>query len=232
MAATDHPISNLLLISLDREDRELIGALEPVQLELRHLLQGANQPARFVYFPEGALVSVVASAPGRKDIEVGIIGTESMTGLALVQGDTLSPFESFVQVAGGARRIEADHFVRCLVASPSLKSLLLLHCRMFDLQVASTAIANSRYQVEERLARWLVMVSDRVGSDFEITHEFLGLMLGVRRSGVTVALQTLGGRGLVKATRGSIEIIDRLGLIRASKRSYGMAEREGERLVG
>ena len=232
MSLLDRPISNLVLLSLRPDDLAILGPFAMVDLELRQVLQGANDPMKFVYFPEGALVSVVANAPGRKDIEVGIVGIDGMTGLALAQGDMQSPFESFVQVAGAARRIGADHLLASVKRSPTLKALLLLHGRAFELQVASTTVANGRYRLEERLARWLVMVGDRVGDSFAITHEFLGLMLGVRRSGVTVALQILVERGLIRVSRGNIVILDRPSLIKATQGSYGMAEREGERLVG
>jgi CRP-like cAMP-binding protein len=226
------PIANQLLLSLVPSDLALLGPLELVNLKLRQHLGEAGTPLETVYFPETAVASVVSHIPGRKDTEVGIIGNEGMTGLALIQGDTQSPFRTFVQVAGTARSASAARLVDAINSSPTLKAILLLHGRAFDLQIASTTVANGTFKLEERLARWLLMIADRVGNSFEITHEFLSLMLGVRRAGVTLALQLLEGKGLIKSTRGKIVIVDRPALIAATHGCYGMAEREGERLVG
>lgn len=228
----DPTLVNLLLLGLLPEDRALLGPLELVDLELRQKLEHAGTALERVYLPETALVSVVSHIEGSKDVEVGIIGREGMTGLALVQGDSQSPFECYVQVAGRARMLEAARLMDAVAASPTLKALLLLHGRAFNLQVASTTVANGSHRLEERLARWLLMVGDRLGDSFEITHEFLSLMLAVRRSGVTLGLQVLEGRGLIHSTRGRVVIVDREGLILATRGCYGMAERESERLVG
>jgi CRP-like cAMP-binding protein len=223
---------NQLLVSLLPQDRLRLGVLELVTLALRQPIDHAGTDVATVYFPETALVSVVSHMRGRKDVEVGVIGREGMTGLALIQGDTQSPFESFVQIAGKARSMNAARLMAAVNESPTLKAALLLHGRAFDLQVASTTVANGSHKLEERLARWLLMVGDRVGEQFKITHEFLSLMLAVRRSGVTLALQNLEGRGLITSTRGKVSILNRRALIAASAGSYGMAERESDRLVG
>jgi CRP-like cAMP-binding protein len=223
---------NHLLLSLSKDDLALLGTLEVCQLKLRQSLETAGAAVKDVYFPESAMASVVAHTPRHRDIEVGIIGNEGMTGLALVQGDSQSPFETFVQIAGTARSMSAIRLMEAVTASPTLKAILLLHGRAFNLQVASTTAANGSHMIEARLARWLLMVADRVGNDYRITHEFLGLMLGVRRSGVTAALQQLEGRHLIRSTRGNVVIVDRTALVAAAQGSYGMAEREEERLLG
>jgi CRP-like cAMP-binding protein len=106
------------------------------------------------------------------------------------------------------------------------------YARAFSIQVATTALANGRSKLDERLARWLLMVSDRVGTTFPITHEFISLMLGVRRPGVTLAIQILEGKGMIRASRGSVTILDRHGLIGLANGSYGFAEAHYARLLG
>ena len=109
--------------------------------------------------------------------------------------------------------------------------MLLCYTRAFSVQVATTAVANGHGTLEARLYRWLLMVGDRLGQSFAVTHQFLALMLGVRRSGVTLAIQILEGRGLIKATRGNVTIIDRPGLIEHAAGTYGFAEAEYDRLL-
>jgi CRP-like cAMP-binding protein len=226
------PIQNLLLLRLSPEELERLGPREHVTLGLRAPLEAPNQPIQFVYFMEEGMASVVAELPGRGAIEVGVIGREGMTGLALVQGDSQSPFETFVQCAGSALRIESEYLVSAQSSSPALHAIFLRYERAFSVQVATTAFANGRSKLDERLARWLLMVSDRMGNSFHITHEFLAIMLAVRRSGVTVALQILEGHGLIRAGRGSIAILDRAGLIKSARGAYGLAEQEYARLLG
>jgi CRP-like cAMP-binding protein len=196
------------------------------------MLEPAGGPIEHVYFIEDGVASVVAQSKGNPEIEVGITGLEGMTGLALVEADDRSPFETFVQVSGSAIRVDAAHFSAAIAASPAFRDLTLRYARAFHLQVAGTAISNGRSKLEERLARWLLMVHDRVGKSFNITHEFLAVMLAVRRAGVTLALQILEGKGLIRASRGTVTVVDRDGLIETSNGAYGLAEREYERLLG
>jgi CRP-like cAMP-binding protein len=169
---------------------------------------------------------------GGRDIEVGVVGREGVTGTAIVQGDTQSPHITFVQVQGAAYRIEADQFRYALSVNKRLRDLLTAYVRALAIQVSYTALANGRSKIEERLARWLLMVHDRVDGDrFNLTHEFLAVMLGVRRPGVTVSLHVLEGNGLIKSNRGEVIILDREGLIDLANGSYGVPEREYERLI-
>jgi CRP-like cAMP-binding protein len=193
-------------------------------------LEAADAPIEYAYFIEAGMASVVASV-GSRAIETGVIGDEGMTGTALVYGDDRSPFETFVQGTGKALRIEAGRLQHAMVSSPRLHALLLKYARAFAIQVTCTAFANGRSKLDERLARWLLMVSDRSGLRFSITHEFLALMLAVRRPGVTLALQVLEGHGLIKASRGQVWVIDREGLIEAANGGYGLAEKEYVRLM-
>lgn len=227
-----NPHTNQLLLSLSAGQLASLGPLESVELELRQPLEYANLPVEFVYFLESGLASVVVRPPDNRRVEVGIVGREGTSGLSIIYGDHRSPFETFVQIAGHALRAEAGRVRDAIAADPELHATLLRFARAFSIQVATTAFANGRAKLEERLARWLLMVGDRVGRKLDITHEFLAIMLAVRRSGVTLAVQILEGKGLIRARRGTITIEDREGLIEAANGSYGLAEQEYKRLLG
>ena len=165
--------------------------------------------------------------------KMGFIGFEGMTGSAIVMGDDRNVHQCYVQLAGEAMRIEAAAFSSVLASSPTMRMFLLRYVQSLLIQTGCTALVNARSKLEERLARWLLMCDDRVSRGrLTITHEFLGVMLGVRRPGVTVALQELEGRGLIRATRGQIVLLDRAGLIVLANGGYGEAEAEYERLIG
>ncbi|RUT31456.1 Crp/Fnr family transcriptional regulator [Arsenicitalea aurantiaca] len=226
--------ANRLLKLMTEEDVHLLRPhLEPVMLETREVLEAAHEPIRRVYFPEDGLVSVVATLPRGRDMEVGIIGRDGMTGTAFVQHDDRSPHTTIVQAPGAALVMEPAALRDAMDRSPTLTALLHRYARALTMQIASTALANGRSKLEERLARWLVMVQDRLDTDrFAITHEFLSVMLGVRRPGVTVAMHILEGKGLIRSVRGAVQIKDRDGLIELADGAYGMAEGEYRRLLG
>lgn len=203
-----------------------------LSLGFRQVLERPNEPIEHVYFLEPGVGSIVAVTTGGDRLEVGIFGPEGMSGLAVVQGSDRSPHETFVQVPAEAIRIAASALTQAFDESPSLRRILLRYAQAFAIQVAYTALANGRYSIDERLARWLLMCHDRVDSDtFPITHDFLALMLGVRRAGVTTALQSLEGSGVIKSLRGRLEILDREQLIKLAGGSYGTPEAEYERLM-
>ncbi|ESZ08034.1 hypothetical protein X736_06510 [Mesorhizobium sp. L2C089B000] len=158
-----------------------------------------------------------------------------MTGSALIMGDDRSTHDCYVQLEARAFVIDAGLFTKALLTSPTLRSFLLRYVHYFHLQASFTALSNARMNIVDRLSRWLVMCDDRVeGNSFAITHEFLSVsvMLGVRRPGVTIALQTLEGQGLIRSMRGEVVILDRARLIALADGSYGRAEAEYARLVG
>jgi CRP-like cAMP-binding protein len=216
---------------------EDIALLEPhmerCSLQLRMNLERPKRPIEFVYFVEEGIGSIVAKSPQGRDTEVGFIGFEGMTGSALVMGDDRNVHECYVQLAGQAIRIKVAPFSARLSASPTLRLFLLRYAQYLHIQTGYTALVNARSKLEERLARWLLMCDDRVdGGRLTITHEFLSVMLGVRRPGVTVALQLLEGRGLIRAHRGEVIIRDRHGLMELANTGYGEPEAEYERLIG
>lgn len=227
-------IHNQLLNLLEPED---LAALQPhlerVVFKTGDVMEQAKRPIDSVYFVEYGLVSVVALMNGVPDLEIGMIGPEGMSGLGVVHGDMHSVYNSFAQSDGAAQRMNAATLRETIASRSELRDLLIRYSRSFTLQVAATALANGRSKLEERLARWLLMVQDRVGHNrFRMTHDFLATMLGVRRPGVTVALHILEGKGLIRAQRAEITIVDREGLIAAAEGAYGFPEAEYRRLLG
>jgi len=223
LAPKDAVSSNKLLSRLSRGDRRLLEPhLEAVDLPLRTPLEARNSPVGHVYFLDKGLASVVAN--GTHEIEVGIIGREGMTGLSVVlNGDSKhrAVHETYMQIAGGGQRMMADSLRKAMAASSTLHQVFLGYAHAFLIQATQTALANGRSKIEERLARWLLLAADRVdGNELPLTHEFLAIMLGVRRSGVTVALQGLERTGLIAHKRGVITILDREALEGVSNGTY------------
>jgi CRP-like cAMP-binding protein len=222
---------NKVLAALSPEDFALVEPhLEPVSLDLRQMLEPANKPIKHSYFLNHGLASVIAIGKNGNRLEVGIIGREGMTGLPVVIGNDRSPNETFIQVQGDGSRINAEELRRAIRESRSLHNVLLKFVHAFMILTAHTALSNGTATVEERLARWLLMAQDRLGGDeVPLTHEFLSLMLGARREGVTVALNALKRRGFIRLMRGCIQIADRRGLSRAANGSYGIPEAAAKR---
>jgi CRP-like cAMP-binding protein len=225
---------NRLLSSLSSADFRLLQPdLEPVTLALRHVLERPDRRIDAVYFPEAGFASVVAVQADDNKVEVGLIGREGMTGLPILLGNHRSPHSTYMQSAGRGQRITAVKLRRAMQASASLQGFLLKYVQAFMTQTAQTAIANARTKLDQRLARWLLMAHDRLDGDrLPITHEFLSLMLGVRRAGVTEALHALVTEKLIHAARSEIVVLDRKGLERRAGESYGTPEAELRRLLG
>ena len=213
---------NRILSRLSPADLGLLDPhLEPVDLSVHRLLEGRNRRIDYVYFIEAGLASVVANGAGKPSIEVGIIGREGMTGLAIVMGYQRAPHDTYIQVAGKGQRIRAAKLREADERSNTLHRAMLHYAYAYLLQTATTALANRLSKIEERLARWLLMAHDRVDGDrLPLTHEFLSLRLGVRRAGVTTALQALERKALISRNRANIHILDREGLKKQSNGTY------------
>ena len=225
---------NRLLLSLSTSDFELLAPhLEAVTLGLRKMLEKPNNSIEEVYFPESGFASVVAVQRDGKEVEVGLIGREGMTGLPIVLGNHRSPHATYIQSPGKGHSIPASELRQAMQESLSLRDSLLKFVQAFGVQTTHTAISNARSKLDERLARWLLMAQDRIQSDvLPLTHEFLSLMLGVRRPGVTVALKALRERDLIAYRRGEITIKDRKGVAQLAGEAYGTPESEYRRLIG
>jgi CRP-like cAMP-binding protein len=196
--------SNHILSRLSAAD---LGLLEPhpkpVDLPVHRPLEGRNRRIDHVCFIEAGFASVVANGCGKPSLEVGIIGREGMTGLAIVMGQQRAPHDTYIQVAGKGQQIRAAKLREADERSNTLHRTMLHYAHAYLLQTTATALANGRSKIEERLARWLLMADDRIDGDrLPLTHEFLSLTLGVRRSGVTTALQALERKRLISQEEG------------------------------
>ena len=226
---------NKILSQLSRPDFALLAPyLDPIDLPVRTRLETPNKTISHVTFIDDGIVSIVATGPRRLAIEVGVIGWEGCTGHPVILGAGRSPLDTYVQVAGAGRRISAEHLLGAMSQSVSLRNLLFKSIQGFNLQVAFTALANGQATLDQRLARWLLMAHDRVQSgEISLTHDFLAIMLGVRRPGVTVSLTNLQDLGLIKKMkRGTLMVADRPGLEKLVSKFYGTPEAEMERLLG
>ncbi len=227
-------IKNKILSRLSAADAQLVTPhLQPVDLPVLRYLERRGKPIEFAYFVERGFASVVADGSSERSVEVGLIGREGVTGVAVIMGSDRSPHDTFMQGAGAGQRIGVANLLAAIGKSTTLHKILLQWCHTFMIQTGQTALTNARSKIEERLARWLLMAHDRQDSDeLDLTHEFIATMLGVRRAGVTVALRLLEKRGLIDAKRGGIFIIDRDGLKEVSNGAYGIAEGEYRRILG
>ena len=228
------PPRNQLLAAMSGTDfASLQPYLRPVPLPILKDMEQPNRRIETVYFMETGIASVVAVQPDDTRVEVSLIGREGMTGIAVVMGGEQSPHSTYIQVAGGGQQIAAKKLRKAMDASESLHRLLLKFAQVFMVQTAHTAIANARAHIDQRLARWILMAHDRTGDNtLPLTHEFLSLMLGVRRAGVTEALQSLKRQKLIENGRNKIVVRDRKGIERTAGASYGTPEKEYRRLLG
>lgn len=230
----NYPFQNRLLRALSIDDIGLISPyLHSVDLHLRQPLENAHEEIEYVYFLETGLGSIVAGKESGSAIEVGLFGRDGMSGTAIILGDTESPFDCFMQVSGSAFRMSSDDLRTMLQQSETLQSLLLSYARALGIQTSCNAWANAEIKVEERLARWILMVDDRTEEEyFRITHELIAVMLGVRRAGITVALKVLESRAMIRSEHRRITVLDRQALISLTRGTYGPAETEYSRLTG
>ena len=235
-AASRHPTSprNRLLAALSPTDLALLQPhLKPVAMELLKDMERPNRRIDTVYFMEAGIASVVAVQPDETLAEVGLIGREGMSGIAVVLGGDQSPHSTYIQAVGEAQKIASKELRNAMDASASLRNLLLKFVQVFMVQTAHTAISNARAHIDQRLARWILMAHDRTcDNTLRLTHEFLALMLGVRRAGVTEALQSLKRQKLIDTGRNEVVVRNRKGIERMARGSYGVPEKEYRRLIG
>jgi len=213
---------NRLLSLLSQADYERLRPhLEYTALRYRQSLYRANKPIGFIYFIETGVGSLVNTMTNGDAAEVGTIGNEGVVGLPLLLLDERSPTRVYVQVPGAGLRMKASLFRRELARSASMRKVML-----------HSAACNQLHSLEQRCCRWLLMTHDRMGSnEFLLTQEFLAMMLGVQRTGVTVAAGALQRAGLINYKRGNVTIRDRRGLERRTCECYGVAKREFDRLL-
>lgn len=216
------PIINRLLEGLPRKERDriLLGC-EPVDLEFGEILCEPDHPYRHVYFPLTGYISTVASVSNHQPLEIRLVGNEGMLGATMALGMNEVPLRAVVQGSGTALRMTAVQLRREMRASPHLRRMLRRYLYVLLAQLSQTTACTQFHEIEARLARWLLLTHDRAHADhFHLTHEFLADMLGVRRSGITIAAGALQKRNLIGYTRGEISVLDRGGLEAASCECY------------
>jgi CRP-like cAMP-binding protein len=225
---------NTLLRSLPEDDFDLVAEhLERVEFAQRDVLFRPNEPVEYIVFPESGILSLVMYPSEERGIEAGLFGRDGMSDGWIGAGIHSVPLECFVQVAGTGLRMKSSDLGRLAEERSAVCRMLFRWVHLLGLQTAQTALANGSYNVEERLARWLLMCQDRLGrNEIELTHDFLGTMLAVRRSSVTLSIHMLEGSRLISARRGSITILDREALMGIAHGCYGPAEAEYERYIG
>jgi CRP-like cAMP-binding protein len=227
-------VRNMLLKALPPEAFALLqSSMEAIDLPIKHEVVKSNATIERVCFIETGLASMVATSPDNEEAEVGHIGYEGMAGAHVLLKAKRTPNRTFMQVAGEGITVPVSELAAMVTAVPAAHELLLNYVFCTEIQLSQSALANARYNVHERLARWLLMCHDRMRTnDLPLTHEFLALMLGVRRSGVTDELHIIEGKGVIKATRGNIRVLDRERLEDIAGGCYGISEAEYERLIG
>lgn len=218
------PTENLLLAALPAAARlRLTAANPPVNLAMSEILSEAGDRIRHVYFPIDGFISLITATKGRGQLEIGLVGSEGMLGVPLLLGVNVSPLRGMVQGAGRAWRVDATTLQEEVAANAAVRASLNRYLYVVLAQLMQTATCTRFHLIEARLARWLLMTRDRAHSNqFHLTHEFLALMLGVRRVGVTSAASALQRRQLIRYHRGDISILDVRGLERAACPCYAI----------
>ena len=226
--------TNRLLSLLSDEDYERLRPdLSPVVFDYKKSLYEASRPIEHVYFPIDGVASLVITTAEGAGAEVGTIGSEGFVGLPICLGDRDAPSSVYVQVPGTALGMDARVFRDQLGRSPSLNLIMLRYAHAFFNQVAQSAACAHLHRVEQRCCRWLLMTRDRMPSgDFLLTHEFLGMMLGVRRTSVTDVMGSLQKAGLIRYRRGHVTILDHEALEQRACECYAISKLEFDRLLG
>jgi CRP-like cAMP-binding protein len=224
--AAGKPVSNILLLSMSDSDySSLRPHLQYVSLPSHLVLHEAGGKLESAYFPNRGLISLVVIMRDGKTAEAGVVGNEGFTGISVAVGLSRSPLRAVVQITGDGFRVEVGALRKTLEATPHLQ-LILSRCAVVQgMQVAQTAACNRLHDIKQRLARWLLMTQDRVGSkSLPITHDFLATMLGTDRSTVSLAAGVLQRKKLIEYTRGAVKIVNRRKLEDSACECYGIAQ--------
>jgi len=231
--ASPQAVNRLLAALPDAEYQHLVPHLERVPLSLKQVLHKAGELIEYVYFPDRAVVSLMSTPEEGSMVEVGLVGNEGITGIPAVLGDNIANTTAMVQIAGFGMRMKASLLKTEFQRGGSLESLLLRYTQALYAQVSQGVACNRLHHLDQRIARWLLLVCDRVQSnELPLTQVFMSKMLGVRRAGVTEAANTLQRAGIIRYTRGMITILNRQELEAASCPCYKIVKSQYARLLG
>ena len=222
--ATGKPVGNKILLAISDSDyRSLRPHLEYVSLPNHLVLHEAGAKIESAYFPNQGMISLVVVMKDGKTAEAGIVGNEGFTGTLAAVGLSRSTLHAVVQVTGDGFRVEVGALQKTLESAPHLQRILSRYAAVRGMQVAQTAACNRLHDIEQRLARWLLMTQDRVDSgSLLITHDFLATMLGTDRPSVSLAAGALQKKKLIEYTRGAVKIVNRKQLEEAACECYGV----------
>jgi CRP-like cAMP-binding protein len=227
-------IRNKILLTLPQSERDLIiPRLEFVRLRVHHLLHEVGDVLKSVYFGNSGMISILSVFPNGKSVEVGLVGSEGFVGLPLLVGFRTAPTRAISQLDATAFRVDGEALTGLLPKCPNLERSLLQYSQIFTMEITQLAACNRLHEVEERLARWLLMCADRISSNaLPLTQEFLAQMLGTRRSSVTVSAGILQKAGMISYNRGAVQITDRRKLEDAACECYALMQRQRGRWRG
>jgi CRP-like cAMP-binding protein len=235
MHASIHPLTNNeLLRSLSRRDHDALKPyLERVPLKANRVLHHGRAPMEYVYFLEEGLVSVLAEVGGGDLIEVWLVGREGMVGTPAILGVMTSRHRRIVHLGGSAFRLRCEDLAKVMDEVPSVRARFLQYAYLVLLQTSQIGACNAKHQVEQRLARWILMADDRCDADkLPLTQQTLSRMLGVRRATVTQCIASLERRGFIATARGSLGIVERQGLESTACPCYGIVRNQYVQLMG
>ena len=226
--------NGLLAVLSDEEVEQLRPHLQRVTMVLEHALHEPGEHMDHVYFLEGGVVSLTADTKDNGLVEVGMTGREGMVGASVILNpDAIAVHRAVVQVPGSAIRMRTAAFSEMLDRSPAFRARCLRYAHVLMVQASQAAACNARHELTERLARWLLMSRDRLdGDEMPMTQEFLALMLGVRRTGVSLIATALQSTGAIRQSRGRITILDRELLEAEACNCYRFVEDSRERIMG
>jgi CRP-like cAMP-binding protein len=224
--AAGKAVNNVILLSLPDEEYNLLRPhLEPAELPQYQILHEPAERIDFAYFLNQGMTSLVALSADGRSVEVGIVGREGVVGMSIAVGLLRGTFRAIMQMSGCGVRIRSEIFQQVLLCASTLQSEVSRFALMHGMQVAQLAACNRLHDIEQRLARWLLMCQDRVDSPLlPLTHEFLAQMLGTGRPSVTLAAGALESAGVIENLRGTVKVLNRKGLEQAACECYGVIQ--------
>ncbi len=225
-------VTNRILAALPEEEyQRLVPHIKEVSISQGEIIYPANEAIEYVYFPTGAAISIVSIMEDGSSTEICLVGKEAMVGLPAILGDSVSPHSVLVSMGGTAIKISAQAIAQEFSRGEALQRLLLLYTKARLTKIGQLVACNRQHVIEERLARWLLSVSDCLDrQEFMVTQEAIANLLGVRRSGIAVAASMFQTAGIVRYSRGQMTIVDREALEETACECYRLIESEFSRL--